>query len=313
LLLLHGWPGSFIEFQKSIPLLTDPKNSDVNFELIIASLPGYGFSDGAAVPGLGPVEMAQVFDMLMKRLGHDKYYTQGGDWGAIITSNMAALYPKRVRGLHSNMCIPAGGKSTIKLMLGSLYPSLFMSPEEASVTYAKDGEQGRFSTILEESGYMHLQATKPDTAGVGLSNSPSGLAAYIIEKFSTWTNKDWRSKPDGGLESYYKLDELLDNVMVYWVTNSITTSMRLYSEAFSYRQLAHQIDQVPIDIPSACIQAPKEAFGGSPRWILEDRYRNLKSNTIAPKGGHFLAFEAPEIITNDMIKFFNTLEKSGSF
>ncbi|XP_077299452.1 juvenile hormone epoxide hydrolase 1-like [Arctopsyche grandis] len=179
LLLLHGWPGSVKEFYGMIPLLTTPrKDYDFVFELIIPSLPGFGYSQGSSRPGLGPTEMAVVMRNLMERIGFDKYYIQGGDWGAVITSNMAVLYPDKILGYHTN------------------------NPNSA--------------TMLR----------------IALKDSPAGLAAYIIEKFLIWTNRSWVELNDGGLIQLYTLTDLLDNVMIYWTSGCITTSVRPFSEIF---------------------------------------------------------------------------------
>jgi juvenile hormone epoxide hydrolase len=286
-------------------MLTDPKDSNINFELIIPSLPGYGFSERAHKTDLAPTQMGQIFLKLMKRLGHEKFYVQGGDWGSAIAAAMSALYPKNVQGAHMNMCLSMHPRSYIRTFLASIYPTLFMDEDEAKSLYPLSKY---YSNLLEESGYMHIQATKPDTVGVALSNSPTGLAAYILEKFSSWTNGEWKTKNNGGLIPYYELDDLLDNVMVYWVTNSITSSVRLYAEAFAKNHRDLKIDSVPIQIPTGCMASPKELFGGQPPWILQDKIHQLVHYTKAEKGGHFSAFEVPEILSKDVLKFFNHLE-----
>ena len=237
LLLLHGWPGSVREFYDLIPLLTKPVSGrDFVFEVIVPSLPGYGFSEAAARPGLGAVEMSVVFKNLMNRLGFEKYYIQGGDWGGIIVQHMATLFPEQILGVHANMCFVNSVLSTAKLILGSVYPPLIVdNKEQESKLYPLST---MFSNLVLEMGYMHLQATKPDTVGVGLNDSPSGLAAYILEKFITWTNEEWKNLEDGGLTKKFSYADLLDNVMIYWVTGSITTSARLYSESFNIAQLS---------------------------------------------------------------------------
>jgi len=164
-----------------------------------------------------------------------------------------------------------------------------------------------FGFILRETGYFHLQATKPDTVGVALSNSPTGLAAYILEKFSVWTNAEWMYKEDGGLLPYFELDELLDNVMIYWVTNSITPSMRLYAESIGPRTMSMGLDSVPVTIPSACFNTPNElAF--TPEFALKDKFRDLVRYTNSEKGGHFTAFEVPELLAKDIIAFVKQVE-----
>jgi len=307
LLLLHGWPGSFVEFYKVIPMLTDPQGSDINFELVIPSIPGYGFSEAAHRPGFGAVEAAQIFLKLMQRLGFKEFYIQGGDWGSAIATNLAALYPKHVTGIHLNMCASLHPRSFLKSFFASLLPLPSFLVDQKDVDRSM---QKNFGALLRETGYLHLQATKPDTIGVSLSNSPTGLAAYILEKFSGWTNMDWISKEDGGLTPYYKLDELLDNVMIYWVTNSITSSMRFYAETLSLRERKHEMDRVPVTVPAACLNTPKE-FYFSPRFMVEDKYNNLVRYTNAEKGGHFAAFEVPQIVANDVIAFVQQLESSG--
>jgi juvenile hormone epoxide hydrolase len=240
LLLLHGWPGSVREFYGLIPLLTKPRaGQDFVFEVIVPSLPGYGFSEGAVRPGLGAIEMSVVFKNFMKRLGFEKYYIHGGDWGAIIVQHMAALFPEQIQGVHSSMCGVNSFLANVKLLVGSIYPPLIVSKEYENKVYPLSTF---FSNLMLEMGYMHLQATKPDTVGVGLNDSPVGLAAYILEKFITWTNSEWKNLEDGGLTKKFTYTDLLDNVMIYWVTESITTSVRLYSETVNKAQMALGVD-----------------------------------------------------------------------
>lgn len=163
LLVLHGWPGSVREFYDIIPLLTEPRsNYDFVFELIVPSLVGFGFSDGADKPGFGAAQDAVIFKLLMQRLGYEKFYAQGGDFGAIIIQEMGKLYPNNLLGLHSNMCFISSGTSLIKYILGSFYPSAFAPPGFLERTYPMSKT---LSKLLEESGYFHIQATKPDTVG----------------------------------------------------------------------------------------------------------------------------------------------------
>lgn len=170
LLLLHGWPGSVREFYSLIELLTNNKEGPV-FEIIAPSLPGYGWSSGAVRPGLGPAQMAVVLAQLMRRVGHTSWYVQGGDWGAFVGSSMAAMYPKEILGLHSNMCAAQSPRTILRTLLGTIWPSLVVSSEYQSRMYPLSKV---FSHILLESGYMHIQATKPDTVATGLNDSPAG-------------------------------------------------------------------------------------------------------------------------------------------
>ncbi|CAI6345807.1 unnamed protein product [Macrosiphum euphorbiae] len=302
LLLLHGWPGSVVEFYKIIPMLTTPvPGLNFVFEVVAPSLPGYGFSDAAARPGMGPAQMGQMFVKLMGRLGHEKFYIQGGDWGAVITEAISKLFPHRVYGMHSNMCSSISSLTLndyVRLLLGTYWPSIIVSNEnEKSRTYPLSK---MFFGFLEESGYMHLQMTKPDTAGVALNDSPVGLAAYILEKFSTWTSKDYKNLPDGGL-SKFNTDELLDNVMVYWITGSMTTSMRLYSEYASnkYRALPHLMAKVKV--PAACAVFPNEMpIALALKTLLIRKFEKLIRVTEMEAGGHFAAFEQPRLLADDI-------------
>jgi pimeloyl-ACP methyl ester carboxylesterase len=238
----------------------------------------------------------------MERLGHEKFYVQGGDWGAIVTEAVSMLFPDRVYGMHSNMCTVSITSMTlcdyVRLALGSYWPSLIVSSEqEKSDVYPLSKT---FSASLEETGYMHIQMTKPDTVGVALNDSPAGLAAYILEKFSTWTNSDYKHLPDGGL-SKFDIDELLDNVMIYWVTGSITTSMRLYSEFAStqYQSLPHL--RAKVKVPAACANFPHEIpIALRLKKLLKRKYTNLVRATEMKDGGHFAAFERPDLLAEDI-------------
>lgn len=163
LLMLHGWPGSVREFYEIIPMLTTPqKNRDFVFELIVPSLPGFGFSDAAKKPGCGTAQMAVIFSNLMKRLGYHSYFVQGGDWGSGIASSMATLYPNHVLGIHLNFCVAQTNVALFKVLLGSVAPFLVISPEQKGKMYPL---YDHISTFVRESGYDHIQSTKPDTVG----------------------------------------------------------------------------------------------------------------------------------------------------
>jgi juvenile hormone epoxide hydrolase len=306
LLLLHGWPGSVREFYEIIPLLTTPQpGRNFVFEVIVPSLPGYGFSEAAVRPGLGAVQVAVVFKNFMNKLGFEKYYIQGGDWGAIIVQHMATLYPRQVLGVHSNMCTVNSLLSNIKLFLYSFYPTLLVKQEHVNKIYPMSS---KFADRLLETGYMHLQATKPDTVGVALNDSPIGLAAYILEKFITWTNPAWKNLEDGGLTKKYTYTDLLDNVMIYWVTNSITTSMRLYSETLNKAQTKLGISKIPITVPTACARFSYD-LAYLPTAILQEKYKNIVHESDYD-AGHFAAFEEPKILADDI---FIGIEKMELF
>lgn len=307
LLLLHGWPGSFIELLKIIPLLTDPKEDNINFEVVIPSIPGYGFSEAPSKPGLGPVEASQIFLKLMQRLGHNRFYAQGGDWGAIIATTMAAIYHRNVMGVHVNLCFSQHPRLALRYLYSSLLYPLFYTSEEASRLLPPSKP---LTNLWENSGYLHIQATKPDTIGIALANSPLGLAGFILEKFAVWTNADAIVKEDGGLSEAFTLDELLDNLMLYWVTNTIGSSMRFYKEAMSDRQAAYGMNKVPTYVPSACQTSPNEYLAQA-ETLLVDKYPQLLSYNVLEKGGHFAAFQVPQVVSQDVISFFNKIVVSG--
>ncbi|CAH2098058.1 unnamed protein product [Euphydryas editha] len=299
LLLMHGWPGSVREFYEAIPLLTKQASGyDFAFEVVVPSLPGYGFSDAAVRPGLGPAQIAVVFKNLMNRLGHKKFYIQGGDWGAIIGSNMATLFQNEVLGFHSNMLFVQNGCAHFRNLIGAFFPSLIVESHLADRMYPLSKF---FAYLMEEFGYLHIQATKPDTVGVALSDSPSGLLSYILEKFSTWTRFENRALADGGLSSRFSKDQLLDNLMVYWTTNSITTSMRLYAENWSNKNRALGIDRLYSSVPTWALQAKNELAYQPPN-ILKLKFYNLQGVTVLDEGGHFIAFEMPQVFADDVFK-----------
>jgi len=303
LLLLHGWPSSFIEYQSIIPLLIDAKDSDLSFQLVIPSLPGFGFSEGAKKPGLGSAEMSLIFLKLMKRLGYEKFYVQGGDWGSIIAGNMGTLYKDNVLGIHMTMCHTLHPRTLLKFGVASIFPHLFMDEDERNQHFPP------FNFIyhmIRESGYLHMQGTKPDTIGIGLSNSPTGLAAYLIEKFSFWTNHTWVNKEDGGISSAYKLEPLLDNVMVHWFSR-VTSSLRIYRETlnlFTSNQPA--VDRVSAQVPASCFNMPMEPLT-FPKWPLLEKFPRLRY-TKSKTGGHINMMEIPIEVGKDLIQAVNFME-----
>ncbi|XP_032670379.1 juvenile hormone epoxide hydrolase 1-like [Odontomachus brunneus] len=305
LLLVHGWPGSVVEFQKIIPMLTTPRpDRDFVFEVIAPSLPGYAFSQAPVRPGMAPAQMSLVFKNLMLRLGFNKFYAQGGDWGAMIVTHLSALYPDSILGSHINMCLTKGTSSLLWRLIGTVLPWLVVDNEHHAWMYPLGSH---FSRLLEETGYMHIQASKPDTIGTAVAASPVGLAAYLLEKFSTWTNPNYKFRSDGGLLEKYTLDELLDNVMLYWVTNSLTTSVRIYSEQFRKDYMSSKIDDVIVNVPVACAAFPHELLY-QPESLVRDKYTNLIQFNHLPRGGHFAAFEEPALLANDVFEFVSKTE-----
>ncbi|KAL9917410.1 juvenile hormone epoxide hydrolase 1 [Glossina fuscipes fuscipes] len=307
-LLLHGWPGSVREFFDLIHKLhqteTDKENKYI-FNVVAPSLPGYAWSQGTSRPGLGPAQIAVMMRNLMLRLGYKKFFIQGGDWGSIIGSHMATLFPENVLGYHSNFCTINTPNSIFKGFLANFFPRLF-APSGFEDFFFPISDKWLY--ILEETGYMHLQATKPDTIGTALLNNPVGLAAYILEKFSIWTNVSYRHYPDGGLTERFKLDDLLDNVMIYYLTDSITTTQRLYKEHFSKEQMTLRLDYVPTYVPTGCVRFKNDLIHFLD-FQLEEKYRNLIHSTYYHEGGHFAALEVPDSLYNDFISFVQKVER----
>jgi pimeloyl-ACP methyl ester carboxylesterase len=283
LIITHGWPGSIVEFMKIIDPLTDPVGHGGEardaFHVVCPSLPGYGFSDAPGNPGMGPGEIAEIETELMARLGYSRYGAQGGDWGAVVSTFMGALDPEHCIGIHLNLVFadPPGKEED---------PTSGLTAREKA--YLEENQ--KFQT--EEMGYFHVQSTRPQSLGYALNDSPAGLAAWIVEKFRVWTDCS------GHVENKFTKDELLTNIMLYWVTGKITASMRLYFEAAHGNMGAVGVSEVPVGgaiFPKDVVKTPRS-------WA-EKQY-NLVHWTEMPSGGHFAALEEPELLTRDIRKFF---------
>ncbi|MCC6556633.1 MAG: epoxide hydrolase [Polyangiaceae bacterium] len=286
LVLSHGWPGSVMEFHKVIGPLADPAahggGAGDAFHVVCPSLPGYGFSDAPREPGWTPRRIAGVFTQLMARLGYTRYGAQGGDWGAVITPHIADLDPERVAGIHLN---------TVSAMPPQDDPMEGVQPDELA------GVQAFQRFMAEESGYQAIQGTKPQSLGAALDDSPSGLAAWIVEKFRTW------SDCDGDVERRFTKDELLTNVMIYWVTQTATSSARLYLEGM--RAGGFGILDRRVEAPTGCALFPKEILVPPRAWA--ERAFRVARWTRMPRGGHFAALEEPELLVEDIRAFFRPL------
>ncbi|CAB3398505.1 unnamed protein product [Caenorhabditis bovis] len=307
LLLSHGWPGNVFEFYKFIPILTDPKKHGINyaFEVIAPSIPGYGWSESPKKTGFSQLACARVFRKLMNRLGFDKFYMQGGDWGGIVNMLIAKAWPESVVALHLNMIPIMPGSSIVGTFIdivGSFFPSVFFSSPTLSKSH-------NFFTkalnLIAETGYMHIQATKPDTVGTSLNDSPLGLAAYIIEKFSTWTNIDYRAFPDGGLNKKFTNDELLTIVMIYWTNGNIVASQRFYREFFLDKTIK-AFEKHYVSIPTGHASAINELYDLCPVEV-SSRLFNITHYTEIDMG-HFAAFEQPKLLAQSLFKFVSDLE-----
>lgn len=287
LVMTHGWPGSVAEFVKVIGPLTDPAahggDAADAFDLVCPSMPGYGFSDRPRTPGMDAERIAALWADLMAGLGYERFGAQGGDWGAIVSTYLGANHRDRVAGIHLNMVIafppdPAN-------------PLAGLSPEEALDLMPMQ------QFLREETGYQRIQGTKPQTLGYALNDSPAGLAAWIVEKFRTW------SDCGGDLERRFTKDELLTNVMLYWVTETATSSARLYYEMFHAGKFPPTGFRV--EVPTACAIFPGEILKPPRAWV--ERLYAVSRWTRFASGGHFAAMEEPELLVEDVRAAFRPL------
>ena len=275
LLLSHGWPGSVVEFLKVIGPLSEPQNHGLDagqaFHLVIPSLPGYGFSGKPTETGWSVEKMAETFALLMARLGYDRYLAQGGDWGSAITSAIGRQDPEHCIGIHLNMITvppdPNAGDLTEQELSGL-----------AGLAHYQEWD----------SGYSKQQATRPQTLSYGLADSPSGQAAWILEKYWSWT--DCAGDP----ENILSRDEMLDNIMVYWLNNASASSGRLYWHSFGKGPQPTQVH-----VPMGGTIFPKEIFRTSQRFA-ERMYTNIVYWNERAKGGHFAAFEQPQAYVEEV-------------
>jgi pimeloyl-ACP methyl ester carboxylesterase len=275
LVMSHGWPGSIVEFHKVIGPLADPAAHGGDpkdaFHVVCPSLPGYGFSDKPTETGFGVEKIADLFGGLMAKLGYDKYVAQGGDWGSMVTNMIGVRDTDHCVGIHVNMPIVAPDPET----MGDL------TPQEQGALAAMQHYQDK------DSGYSKQQSTRPQSLGYGLVDSPAGQAAWIIEKFWSWMDCD------GHPENVLTRDELLDNVMMYWLPATGASSARLYWESFG----SPPFD--PVEVKAGCSIFPKEIFRSSRRWA-EKKFKNLVHWNELEKGGHFAAFEQPEVFVDEL-------------
>ncbi|RVE53920.1 hypothetical protein evm_001323 [Chilo suppressalis] len=308
LLLLHGWPGSVREFYEAIHRLTSPRAGyDFVFEIIAPSLPGFGYSQAPVRPGLSETPMAIVLRNLMHRLGFKQFYVQGGDLGHKIGTRMATLFPSEVLGLHTNMAVMFTDLPILVWVFGGVWPSLV----EKDYTDRLYPVEDKVNFYLEESGYLHLQHTKPDTIGVALRESPAGLAAYIVEKFVIGTDPQNKFKDDGGLDAY-NADDLIDNIMIYWMTGSITTSIRIFKENSRNKEMEIDMEKIPTEVPTWALRLRHEIFF-MPEFMIKWKFTNLDGTTTKDVGGHFAALEKPDIFADDVfkaVKSFRGLSKT---
>ena len=288
LLITHGWPSTFWEMYKLIPLLADPASYGGDpadaFDVVAPSMPGYGFSAKPTSPGMSYRRVADLFARLMTdELGYARFGAHGGDWGGAVTSSVAHAHPNEVIGAH------------VTLVIGAPH----LGPGTAPLS---DGERAflaeRDEWRSEEGGYGHIQGTKPQTLAFGLADSPVGLAGWIVEKFRTW------SDCGGDVEGVYTRDELLTNISIYWLTGTVGSSVRLYYES--------QRDPLRLDSgerilpPAAVTTFPKE-ISHPPREWCERIFADLRRFSKMPSGGHFAALETPGALADEIRGFFREL------
>ena len=288
LLLIHGWPDSFYRFHKIIPLLTDPEsaggNPEDSFDVIVPSLPGFGFSDRPHFPGgLKSLRSAELLSKLMTEvLGYKRYAVGGGDIGSRVTRLLALAHPEQVLGIHlTDIGFP---------------PEIAFPPDVPNPSPA----EGRFlgsvgMWFFQEGAYAALQTTKPQTISYALSDSPVGLAGWFVEKFHAW------SDCDGEIEKSYTKDELLTNLMIYWATGTISSSARLYHEDGLQSAPQLSVGQ-SIEVPAGVALFPKDLT--YPPRELGERFLRVARWTEMPRGGHFAALEVPELLVGDLRAFF---------
>jgi microsomal epoxide hydrolase len=287
LLISHGWPGSVLEFMELIPMLTDPARFGADpedaFTVVAPSLPGFTLSFRPGQARMGVEEMADTLHALMTNvLGYTRFGTQGGDWGAFVTTRMAWQHPQDLLGLHLNFLA----------LRRDLTSADCTTPEE----HAYLGELQHF--LREETGYQAIQGTRPQTLAFGLTDSPAGLAAWIAEKFRAWTDCD------GDPARAVSVDRMLANVTLYWVSGAIGSSF------WPYYLRAHRPWPVPagerVQVPMGYVQFPKEILR-PPKSLASSMYADIRRWETAPRGGHFAALEQPEVLAREIRAFFRPL------
>jgi pimeloyl-ACP methyl ester carboxylesterase len=289
LIVTHGWPGSFFELLKILPLLTDPAahgyDAADSFDVVIPSLPGFGYSDQPSQSGMSFFRIAAIWVELMGALGYERFAAQGGDLGAGVSTAIGLRHSDRVIGIHLNY-IPASYRPHVPL--GE-------SPAES-----EKGFLARAASWFDENGaYAHIQGTRPNTPAYALNDSPAGLAAWIVEKFQEW------SDCEGDVYRRFTRDELLTNITLYWMTQTISSSFRMY----------HQSRKAPlcftaedfVEPPCGIAHFPKEILFPPREWV--ERGYNVQRWTEMPRGGHFAAAEEPELLAAEVRAFFKPLRR----
>jgi pimeloyl-ACP methyl ester carboxylesterase len=289
LILTHGWPGSFLEMRKILPLLTDPASHGGDpadsFDVVVPSLPGYGFSDRPTRSGMNVMRIADLWAGLMNELGYGRFGAQGGDIGAGVSTALGLRHADRILGIH------------LSFIPGSFRP--FLEPG-ATFTPTEQEFLDDLAQWSERNGaYSHIQRTTPQTAAYGLNDSPAALAAWILEKFRAW------SDCDGDVYRRFSRDELLTNVTLYWMTETIHSSFRLYFE--NRKAPLHFGSDDFVGAPCAIARFPKEISAPPRAWV--ERGYNVQRWSDMPRGGHFAASEEPELLAEELRSFFRNLRQ----
>ena len=305
MIMTHGWPGSFLEFANAIGPLSDPESygarAEDAFDLVVPSIPGFGFSAKPQATGWNPERIASAWIELMKRLGYTRYVAQGGDWGALVTDVMARHAPEGLVGIHVTTLLGAIERPPTPNMQTAVPPEVASALKNggpapaglsAEETIAFDAAR-YFATY--GSGFRAQQGTRPQTLGYSLADSPVGLAAWFYEKFAEWTDTD------GEPERELTKDQMLDDITLYWLTNTAPSSTRIYWE-----DNAHKTSAGEVRIPAAVSRFPREIIP-VPRSWAQRAYPNLVYFNELQKGGHFAAWEQPVLFTGEMRAAFRPL------
>lgn len=297
LILTHGYPDSFLRFLKIIPLLTDPAahgaDAADSFDVVVPSLPGYGFSDKPKKAGM-LFKVADLWATLMtERLGYERFAAHGGDWGSTVTEHLARSYADSLVGIH---------------LTDVPFAHLFEKPDDLSADEKKFiAESEKWQQA--EGAYAMIQGTKPQSLAYGLNDSPAGLAAWIVEKFRSWSDSG------GDVETRFTKDELLTNITIYWATETINSSFRLYYDAANAGKLTWIVEMIKkwtgsSDVPTGFASFPRDLLPPPREWAK--RFFNIQRWTEMPRGGHFAAMEEPELLASDIRAFFRPLRKSSN-
>ncbi|MEV4422023.1 epoxide hydrolase family protein [Patulibacter sp. NPDC049589] len=285
LILTHGWPGSVVEFLDVLGPLTDPVahggDAADAFHVVCPSLPGYGFSERPSGPGWSVERIAAAWVELMGALGYDRFLAGGGDWGSFVTHALGVHHPDHVAGVHVTL-----GVCRVKALLALGEPT---AEEQAQLARLR-------AYAADEDGYARIQASRPQTLGYGLTDSPAGQCAWILEKFGAWTDGDGR--PEDTIDR----DTLLDNVSLYWLTATAASSARLYRESFG----GGATSALPLRVPVGYTVFPADLFAYSERWA-RTRYPDLRHYAVAPRGGHFASLEQPGIFVDEVRTALRTM------